>query len=82
LAAGYDFGQPDVEQEVSGIDDHRWNGKTLKFQVQWTDGGTTWELLRTVDNCAALDDYLALKGVKEPSEPPKEDRRRAKHQKS
>jgi hypothetical protein len=75
----YDFGEPDDEQEIAEIDDHQWKGATLKLQVRWTDGDTTWENLTVVENCVALDNYLALQGVSEPMQLPKPDRRRRKN---
>ena len=63
----YDFGtDPETEWVVDEIVDHRWKGKVLEFRVSWMYGDKTWE---TLDNCqelSALDEYLAITGVKEP----------------
>lgn len=64
----YDYGEPDEETGVEVIEGHRWKGKKLQFHVKWIDGTDSWESLSTVNDCAALDDYLALKGVREPQE--------------
>lgn len=66
--APYDYGEPDIETGVEAIDAHSWDGKKLHFQVKWADGDTTWEPLSTVNDCIALDQYLALHGVDEPEQ--------------
>ncbi|KAJ6616052.1 hypothetical protein B0H10DRAFT_2219791 [Mycena sp. CBHHK59/15] len=38
----------------------------LEFQVVWTDGDVTWEPLSAVNDCAAMDDYLAHHDVDDP----------------
>jgi hypothetical protein len=61
----YDVGAPDdAEWIVDELDSHRWNGKDLEFQVCWNTGETTWELLESCKELAALDRYLTLMGVK------------------
>ena len=68
----YDFGQDaDVEWEVDEILAHQWDNRSLRFLVKWNLGDTTWEPLRTCNQLRALDDYLALRGVKSPSKLPK-----------
>jgi hypothetical protein len=52
----YDFGTPDdAKWIVDELDSHRWNGKDLEFQVRWNAGETTWELLESCKELAALD---------------------------
>jgi hypothetical protein len=64
----YDFGEPDEETGVEAIDGHQWKARTLRFHVKWIDGTDTWERLSVVNDCVALDEYLKLQGVQEPSE--------------
>jgi len=52
----YDFSAPDdAEWIVDELDSHRWSGKNLEFQVCWNTGETTWELLESCKELAALD---------------------------
>jgi hypothetical protein len=61
----YDFGVPDnAEWIVNELDSHRWNGKSLEFQVRWNVSEMTWEPLEACKELAALDQYLTLMGVK------------------
>ena len=71
----YDFREPDEETRVNSIDGHCWNGAKLQLHIKWIDGTDSWESLRTVNECAALDDYLVLHGVGQPDELPKPKRR-------
>jgi hypothetical protein len=47
---------------------HCWVGKNLQLQVKWVLGDVTWEPLANVNELAALDNYLVLHGVTNPSE--------------
>ena len=71
----YDFGEPDEETGVDSIDGHRWNGTKLQFHIKWIDSTDSWESPRTVNECAALDDYLALHGVGQPDALPRPKKR-------
>jgi hypothetical protein len=64
----YDFGEPEEETGVDEIDSHKWKGRKLVFHVKWSDGDDTWEPLSQVNECIALETYLALQGVKEPTD--------------
>ena len=44
--------------------------KKLSFQVHWNMGDTTWETFDTCKDLQALDTYLQLIGVKDPSDLP------------
>jgi len=68
----YDFGSPDDQETlVEEILAHRWENDRLSFQVHWNDGDTTWETYETCKDLQALDDYLNLMGIKEPSKLPR-----------
>ncbi|KAJ7477417.1 hypothetical protein FB451DRAFT_1032942, partial [Mycena latifolia] len=55
------------ETGIQTINGHRWAARRkLEFQVVWTDGDVTWEPLSTVNDCAAMDDYLAHRDVDDP----------------
>lgn len=61
----YDFGQVDeAEWLVDEIIGHRWNNNSIEFHVQWNLGDTTWESHDTCKELEALDNYLALRGVR------------------
>ena len=61
----YDFGAPDdTEWYVNEITAHRWEGRSIAFQVHWNLGDTTWEPFTNCKQLKALDDYLELQGVK------------------
>ncbi len=61
----YDFGEnPEKELQVHEIVNHVWDlDNILWFQVKWTMGDLTWELMSNVDELSALDDYLTVHGV-------------------
>jgi hypothetical protein len=61
----YDYGEPDEEDVVREIDGHRWKRGKVEFHVVWEDGDREWRPIRSVEDCVALDTYLALQGVKE-----------------
>ena len=66
----YDNGAPD-EQEwfVEDLIGHCWiEGKNLEFEVQWSLGDTTWELLSSCKELAALDRYLEIHSIQWPSQ--------------
>ena len=65
----YDFGAPDKhEWFVDKLLGHRWKGKHLEFEVQWSLGDTTWETFDTCKELEALDRYLEIQGVRHPVE--------------
>ena len=60
----YDYGVPeDEEWYVDAIVGHTWQGRRIKFNVQWSLGDTTWEPYEHCKDLVALDDYLALHDV-------------------
>ncbi|KAF7311430.1 DDE-domain-containing protein [Mycena kentingensis (nom. inval.)] len=59
------------ETGVLAVNGHRWRDGNVEFQVLWEDGDCTWEPLATVDDCAALDDYLAGRDVEDALRLPK-----------
>ena len=60
----YDYGIPeDEEWYVDAIVGHAWQGKKVRFNVQWSLGDTTWEPYEHCKDLTALDDYLALHNV-------------------
>jgi hypothetical protein len=60
----YDFGMPDNDEWlVDKIVGHRFNGRSIKFNVRWTAGDHTWEPYGHVKDLEALDHYYALMGV-------------------
>jgi hypothetical protein len=68
----YDFGTPDDQEWlVEEILAHQWDRDRLSFQVLWNLGDTTWEPYSSCKDLRALDDYLRLLGVEEPSELPR-----------
>lgn len=69
----YDFGDDsEAEWLVDEIVDHEWKGNSLRFRVKWDQGDLTWEPLKDCEELEALDNYLELRGVKEPGELPRE----------
>ncbi|RDX44550.1 hypothetical protein OH76DRAFT_1326703, partial [Lentinus brumalis] len=68
----YDFGMPeDLEWQVEEIVGHKWEGNQLSYLIHWTAGEYTWEPSHECEDLQALDDYLALLGVREPSDLPR-----------
>jgi hypothetical protein len=66
--AFYDFGTPDDQEWlVEEILSHKWDKNDLSFQVRWNLGDSTWETLETCKDLQALDAYLSLIGVSDPS---------------
>ena len=60
----YDYGTPeDEEWYVDAIIGHAWQGRRIKFHIQWSLGDTTWEPYEHCKDLVALDDYLALHNV-------------------
>ena len=53
----------DEEWMVDEIVGRRFNGRSIKFNVQWTTGDHTWEPYAHVKDLEALDHYYALMGV-------------------
>ncbi|KAJ7840990.1 hypothetical protein B0H13DRAFT_2100160 [Mycena leptocephala] len=60
----------DSDQEETGIasfNGHRWESRrNLEFQVVWTDGDVTWEPFSNVNDCLAMEEYLAHRDVDDP----------------
>ncbi|KAJ7829779.1 hypothetical protein B0H14DRAFT_2593865 [Mycena olivaceomarginata] len=55
------------ETEIDSFNGHRWEARrNLQFQVIWTDSDVTWESLANVNDCAAMEDYLAHRDVDDP----------------
>ncbi|KAJ7883612.1 hypothetical protein B0H13DRAFT_2538028 [Mycena leptocephala] len=58
------------DQEETGIisfNGHRWESRrNLQFQVVWRDGDVTWEPLFNVNDCTAMEGYLAHRDVDDP----------------
>ena len=68
----YDFGgDPNTEWYVDTIIGHQWSKEKLLLHVKWRLGDVTWEPAKTCEKLEALDDYLALHGVKKPAELPR-----------
>jgi len=60
----YDYGVPeDEEWYVDAIIGHTWQGRKIRFNVQWSLGDTTWEPYEHCKDLVALDEYLALHDV-------------------
>jgi hypothetical protein len=60
----YNFGMPDDDEWlIDEIMGHRFVGKSIEFNVQWTAGDHTWEPYAHVRDLEALDHYYALMGV-------------------
>src|SRR6266481_3056862 len=64
----YDFGSTNEPKWfVDEILAHRWVGQNrLEFQVCWTLGDVTWEPLASCKELEVLDEYLELRGAKQP----------------
>ena len=57
----YDYGTPEEDEwYVDAIVGHAWQGRKIKFNVQWSLGDTTWEPYDHCKDLVALDEYLAL----------------------
>ncbi|KAJ7724727.1 hypothetical protein DFH07DRAFT_783203 [Mycena maculata] len=55
------------ETEIGRFNGHRWEAhRNLQAQVVWTDGDVTWEPLSSVNDCAAMEDYLVHRDVDDP----------------
>ncbi|KAF7343027.1 DDE-domain-containing protein [Mycena venus] len=55
------------ETGIDSINGHHWAARrNLEFQVVWMDGDVTWEPLSSVNDCAAMDDYLTHRDVDDP----------------
>jgi hypothetical protein len=42
---------------------HKFVGRSIKFNIQWTAGDHIWEPYNTVKDLEALDKYYTLMGV-------------------
>ncbi|KAJ7876711.1 hypothetical protein B0H14DRAFT_3787481 [Mycena olivaceomarginata] len=62
--------EEDLAEEETGIvsfNGHRWESRrNLEFQVVWTDGDVTWEALSNINDCAAMEEYLAHRDIDDP----------------
>ncbi|KAJ7758861.1 hypothetical protein DFH07DRAFT_772438 [Mycena maculata] len=59
--------EPDGDEvEIATFNGHRWVKGNVEFQVVWTDKDVTWESLANVNDCAAMDVYLAHHSVADP----------------
>ena len=74
----YDFGEPDEEAMVKEIDNHCWVKGKPEFHVVWEDRDEGWSPYWNVEENAVLDDYLALKGVDELNQLPRQNTRRGR----
>ena len=54
------------ETVILAILDHKWAAKRPMFLVHWEDDDETWETLTKVNDCQALDVYLATQNVSGP----------------
>jgi hypothetical protein len=58
------------DQEETGIvsfNGHRWEKRrNLELQVVWADGDVTWEPLANINDCAAMEEYLAYHDLDDP----------------
>ncbi|KAJ7198162.1 hypothetical protein GGX14DRAFT_470402 [Mycena pura] len=55
------------ETEIVTFNGHRWESRrNLEFQVVWMDGDVTWEPLANVNDCAAMEVYLAHHDLDDP----------------
>ena len=60
----YDFGdEPEREWLIDSLEDHKFTGNSIQFDVLWETGETTQEPLAHCKELAALDHYLELHGV-------------------
>ncbi|KAJ7629879.1 hypothetical protein B0H17DRAFT_1150423, partial [Mycena rosella] len=55
------------ETGINSFNGHRWESRrNLEFQVIWIDGNVTWEPLANVNDCAAMEEYLAHRDIDDP----------------
>ncbi|KAJ7766240.1 hypothetical protein B0H16DRAFT_1523462 [Mycena metata] len=54
------------EIEIVTFNGHCWEKGNVELQVVWTDKDVTWEPLANINDCAAMDVYLALHSVADP----------------
>lgn len=60
-------GSDEEETAIESFNGHRWESRrNLEFQVVWTDGDVTWEPLSNVNDCAAMEEYLAHHDLDDP----------------
>ncbi|KIJ28538.1 hypothetical protein M422DRAFT_270140 [Sphaerobolus stellatus SS14] len=69
----YELGKSDKsEWFVNEIIGHRWTNKgKIDFQVKWTLGNVTWELLQECNKLEALKRYLEIHGIDNPRQLPR-----------
>ena len=71
-APGTTVEENEPETVITTISGHTWSGKkgkkgrTVSFRVEWEDNTVTWEPLRKIDDCIALDVYLRHHGLTDP----------------
>jgi hypothetical protein len=51
---------------IGSFNGHRWVKGNAEFQVVWEDDDVTWEPLANVNDCAAMEVYLAHRSVANP----------------
>jgi hypothetical protein len=51
---------------IVAINRHWWVAGNVQFQVCWDDEDIIWEVLEEVNNCEAIDVYLAYRDVADP----------------
>ncbi|KAF8172226.1 hypothetical protein K438DRAFT_1981677 [Mycena galopus ATCC 62051] len=67
VVQGESDGDSEEETGINSFNGHRWESRrNLQFQVLWTDGDVTWEPLFNVNDCAAMENYLAHCDVDDP----------------
>ncbi|KAJ7702574.1 hypothetical protein B0H16DRAFT_1831906 [Mycena metata] len=60
-------GSAEEETEIVSFNGHRWAlRRHLEFQVVWADADVTWEPLAKVNDCAAMEVYLAHHDLDDP----------------
>jgi hypothetical protein len=69
----YDFrALNNQEWFIDEIIGHPWKDpRKLEFQVQWSQGDTTWKPENHCSDLEALDCYLELRGIQRPTQLPK-----------
>jgi hypothetical protein len=51
---------------IGSFNGHRWVKGNVEFQVVWEDDDVTWEPLANVNDCVAMEVYLAHRSVADP----------------
>ncbi|KAJ7655414.1 hypothetical protein B0H17DRAFT_1146460 [Mycena rosella] len=67
IESGEENDSDEKETGIQSFNGHRWESqRNLELQVVWTDGDVTWELLANVNDCAAMEEYLAHRDIDDP----------------